>query len=261
VTGGTEGKVQVLANLEAVSQRAASIFLDLSRDAIASKGRFAAALSGGSTPVRLYTLLASRPFRDRLDWRHVHFFWADERCVPKEDKESNFKLAFDNLLSRVPVPADHVHRIKGEEDPDKGAREYEEEMRNFFGGTFPVFDLILLGMGEDGHTASLFPGSKPLEERDRLALPVDREKPKTNRVTLALPVLNHAAHILFLVSGRSKADMVLKVLEGEEKERYPAGRIRPLHGNVIWLLDQEAAAGLKTLPPNQGNKRHLIRET
>jgi len=230
-----------------VSLRAASIFVSASRDSIERKKRFAAAISGGSTPRRLYALLGSEGYRYQVDWQHVHLFWADERCVPKEDDASNFRSAFDTLLSKVGLPDENVHRIKGEQTPDKAARDYEEEMRRFFGESErPRFDLIILGMGEDGHTASLFPGSGSLEERVRLAIPVYLGEPKKNRITLTLPVLNNAEQILFLVTGPSKAPVLSEIFgEGEKKRGFPAGLISPTHGTITWLVDHEAAAKLR----------------
>jgi 6-phosphogluconolactonase len=242
-------RVEVLSDLEALSHRAASIFVSTSRNSIATKKRFAVAISGGSTPRRLYALLGSEVYRDQVDWQRVHFFWADERCVPKEDEASNFRIAFDTLLSKVALPDKNIHRIKGEEAPDQAAMDYEEEIRRFFGGSgWPGFDLILLGVGEEGHTASLFPGSKSLEETARLAVPVYLEKPGKNRITLSLPVLNHANQILFLVAGLSKADVLSEILgEKEKRKLLPAGLINPLRGSMIWLIDREAAGKLKGL--------------
>jgi 6-phosphogluconolactonase len=242
-------EIEVFSDLEVLSLRAASIFVNASKNSIAAKKRFAAAISGGSTPRRLYTLLGSDAYRDQVDWQHVHLFWADERCVPKEDKASNFRAAFDTLLLKVALPDKNIHRIKGEEAPDKAARDYEEEIRKFFGGwEKPGFDLIILGMGEDGHTASLFPGSKSLEETVRFAIPVYLEEAKKNRITLTLPVLNNADQILFLVAGPSKAAILSEILgEGEKKKGFPAGLIRPAHGNITWLIDQQAAAKIGRL--------------
>jgi 6-phosphogluconolactonase len=238
-----KGKIEVHPDLETLSFHAASIFVGASRNSIAAKKRFTVAISGGSTPRRLYTLLGSEAYRHQVDWQHVHFFWADERCVPKEDEASNFKAAFDTLLSRVALPDKNIHRIKGEETPDKASRVYEEEIKRFFGESEkPRFDLIILGMGEDGHTASLFPGSKSLEEKVRLAIPVYLEETKKNRVTLTLPVLNSADQILFLVAGVSKAAALSQILGNEKRKKgLPAGLIRPSHGNMTWLIDQEAA--------------------
>lgn len=239
--------VQVLSDLEKISHKAAEMFVKVSRSCIASQGKFSAALSGGSTPRRLYTLLSSDRYRNEVHWPSVHFFWADERCVSKEHEESNFKTAFDTLLSKVPIPDENIHRIRGEEDPESGAGDYEEDVRQFFGMSgLPMFDLVILGMGEDGHTASLFPGSKSLEEAIRLAVPVYLEKPNRNRITLTLPVLNNAAQIIFLVAGRSKAAVLSEILGvRHQKDQYPAGRIDPTRGPLIWLIDREASWKLK----------------
>ena len=239
-------KVEVLPDFEALSLRAASIFVSASRNSIATRKRFAVAISGGSTPRRLYMLLGSEAYRHGVDWKHVHIFWADERCVPKEDEASNFRTALDTLLSKVALPDKNIHRIKGEETPDKAARDYGEEIRRFFGESErPRFDLIILGVGEDGHTASLFPGSKSLEETTRLAIPVYLEEIKKNRITLTLPVLNNAAQILFLVTGPSKAAALSEIFgDGEKRKLLPAGLINPDHGEAIWLMDQEAAGKL-----------------
>jgi 6-phosphogluconolactonase len=248
VRKGVKERVQVLPDLEAISWRAADLFVSLSRKSIHSKKRFAVALSGGSTPKRLYALLGSDLYRDQVDWQSIHFFWADERCVPKEHEESNFKMAFEALLSKVPVPAPNLHRIKGEEGPEKGAKDYEEELRDFFGRAgVPVFDLMILGMGEDGHTASLFPGSPSLFETEGLAVPVPMEKSRADRITLTLPVLNNALQILFLVAGPSKADVLGEIFAENKREQYPAGRIHPVHGNLQWFIDQEASGRLERI--------------
>jgi 6-phosphogluconolactonase len=240
-------KVLVLPHSEALFHKAAAFTAEQTSEDIASRGKSVIALSGGSTPSALYSLLGDSPFKDRVDWPRVHFFWSDERCVPKEDQASNFRLAFDTLLSRVSVPEANIHRIKGEKEPSEGARDYEREMRKFFRtARFPNFDLILLGVGEDGHTASLFPGSEALAEKERPVLPVYVKRPGLNRITLSLPVLNHARHILFLVSGSSKAPIVCEILgEGGKKDKLPAGLVQPLNGRVTWLIDQEAASLLK----------------
>jgi 6-phosphogluconolactonase len=245
----SNGTIEVLSDLEALSLHAASIFVSASKNSIAAKKRFAVAISGGSTPRRLYTLLGSDAYRHRVDWQYVHFFWADERCVPKEDEASNFRTAFDTFLSKIALPDKNIHRIKGEEAPDKAARDYEEEIRRFFGESErPGFDLIILGVGEDGHTASLFPGSKSLEERVRLAIPVYLEESRRNRITLTLPVLNNADQILFLVAGPSKAGVLSEILgDGEKRKGFPAGLVRPAHGNMTWLIDLEAARKLRGL--------------
>jgi 6-phosphogluconolactonase len=239
-------KIKVLSDLETLSRCAASIFLNASRNSIKTQKRFAVALSGGLTPKRMFALLGSDSYYHKVEWCHVHLFWADERCVPKENKESNFRLAYESFLSKISIPASNIHRVKGEEDPEKAAKDYEDDMRKFSGMSgILVFDLTILGIGEDGHTASLFPGSEALEETIRLTLPVYMKRPKCDRVTLTLPVLNNSAQILFLVSGPSKANIVNEILGKEgKKEQYPAGRINPSNGQVLWLVDQEAARKL-----------------
>jgi len=239
-------QVEILPDLTTISRRAAEIFVSLARESISERERFVVALSGGATPKKFYSLLGSQPYRDEIDWSSIHFFWADERCVPREDEASNFKLAFDNLLSKIPVPGRNIHRIKGEKGPDLGARDYEGKIRNFFRNSqSPGFDLIVLGMGADGHTASLFPGSEALHETRRYAVPLLLAKIGLDRITLTLPILNNASQVLFLVSGLSKASAVESVLEkGERGEPLPAALVRPLRGSVTWLIDEEAASGL-----------------
>lgn len=245
MTGDPGLQVRTFQDRKALSRAAADLFVSLSRNTIAAQGRFAVALSGGSTPKGLYTLLGTVPYREAVPWPRVHLFWADERCVPQDHPESNYKLAYDAFLSRVSLPSENIHRIRGEEEPGKAARVYEDDLRRFFGGGVPVFDLLLLGAGEDGHTASLFPGSPSLHETTRVALPVYLERPKRDRVTLTLPVLNRAAHVLFLASGRAKAAVVSEILEGGNVQRYPAGLVQPVNGDVLWLIDREAAVKLR----------------
>ncbi|HEX8948374.1 MAG TPA: 6-phosphogluconolactonase [Dissulfurispiraceae bacterium] len=238
--------VEVLSDPTAVGHRAAEVFLHLSQKAVAAHGRLSVALSGGRTPGELYGLLGSEHYREKIGWERIHFFWADERCVPKEDEASNFRLALETFLSHVPVPSGNIHRIRGEEGAEKAASDYEADLRDFFGTSkSPPFDLIILGVGEDGHTASLFPGSKALEEKERPVVPVYKEKPQVDRVTLTLPVLNHAAHILFLVTGDSKTDIVCDILGAGKRDKYPAGLVSPADGSVLWLLDRAAADKLK----------------
>lgn len=247
MTGKSDVQVRVFQDLEALSRAAAELFVNLAKQSIAKQGKFVVALSGGSSPKRLYELLGSPPYRDAVSWSQVHFFWADERCVPPDHPESNYKLAFDTLLSVVPVLDANVHRVTGEGGPDKAAKNYEEIVQKFFGSPGVIeFDLIILGAGEDGHTASLFPGSPILLETTRLAYPVYLEKPKRDRVTLTLSALNKSSHILFLVFGRAKADIVSGIIEGKNAQHYPAGLVRPENGEIVWLLDEEAAEKLRT---------------
>ncbi len=242
MTGSSAALVRTFTDPEALGRAAADFFVTLAKQRIAAEGRFTVALSGGSSPKQLYAFLGSPSYRDAVSWPQAHFFWADERCVPPDHPESNYKLAFDTFLSGIHLPHANIHRIKGEEGPAAAAQSYEEDLRNFFGGPgVPLFDLIMLGAGEDGHTASLFPGSASLHERTRLALPVYLETPKPNRVTLTLPVLNHAAEVLFLATGRAKAGVVHAIVENGNPMRYPAGLVQPVRGNITWFIDRQAA--------------------
>ena len=178
-----------------------------------------------------------------ISWDRTDIFWVDERCVPPYHEDSNYKGAHDALLSRLDIPPANIHRIKGEMPPEEGAAEYEKELKRCFGEQgLPAFDLVILGVGEDGHTASLFPEAPSLAERERLAIPVYVEKLKSWRITLTLPVLNNASDILFLVTGPKKSHIVQELLGNEgNRQKYPAGLIQPVHGNVTWLVDEEAS--------------------
>ena len=245
VTNGLPAQVSVFSDSEELSQAAAERFVSLSRAAITSRGRFATALSGGSTPRRLYSLLGDPPHCDSIEWKRVHVFWADERCVSPSHEDSNYRLAADTFLLKAAVLAENIHRIRGEEGPEVAAAEYQKELRRFFSGSQKtVFDLVILGAGIDGHIASLFPGSPLLQERTREVVPVYLEKPRISRVSLALHVLNRAAHVLFLVSGKEKADMAYEVLKSDNQKQYPAGLVQPVDGILSWFLDAAAASRL-----------------
>jgi 6-phosphogluconolactonase len=205
------------------------------------------ALSGGSTPRSLHAILAGDPaVRDRLPWHRLHFFWGDERHVPSDDPQSNYRMAYETLLSLAPVPTQNIHRVPAEEpDAALAAEKYEQELQAFFkleAGQPPRFDCILLGMGPDGHTASLFPGTEALHETKRLVVANWVEKFKTYRITLTVPVLNHADLIVFLVSGAEKAEALKEVLQGDYRpDRFPAQLIRPDNGKLLWIVDKAAA--------------------
>lgn len=242
MNGAGSREIRVFADIEEMSRAAAEQVVSLSRSAKAS-GKFALALSGGTTPRRLYSLLAAPTYRDAVDWSSLHLFWADERCVPPDHPSSNFKLVRDALLSKVSLPEGNIHRIIGEEEPERAAQLYEEDLRAFFGAApFPVFNLILLGAGEDGHTASLFPGAPALREWTRLAAAVVFGPQNLSRVSLTLPVLNQASQVLILAAGRAKAAIVHKIMEGGNPKEYPAGMVQPVRGRVTWMIDQEAAS-------------------
>lgn len=237
---GIDRQVVVVPDAAALAQEAAGRFFEQARAAVRSRGRFSVALSGGSTPEGAYRLLARDPYRSQVPWDRVHLFWGDERCVPPDDPGSNYWLADRALISQVPIPAENVHRIPGELAPEAAARAYQREMEDL-----PRLDLVLLGLGSDGHTASLFPGSDALETVTDVAVAVEAEyegRP-VQRVTLTLPAINAARQVLFLVSGESKAQIVARVL-GSRGGSLPAERVCLTAGELIWLLDEAAAGGL-----------------
>jgi 6-phosphogluconolactonase len=241
-------EIQVLSNLGELNCRAAQVFVHHVKEAVQAKGFFTVALSGGSTPKGLYSLLASETesFRAQLPWDKIHFFWGDERHVPPDHPDSNYRMVYEAMLSNVPVPPENVHRIKAENaDASRAAEDYEKILREFFRlevGQLTRFDLVLLGMGLDGHTASLFPGTEVLHEEMQLVAAPWVEKFKTYRITLTPLVLNNTACIVFLISGEEKAETLRVVLQGEyQPERFPAQLIRPTNGRFLWLLDQAAA--------------------
>jgi len=242
---GIERQVVVVPDVVALAQEAAGRFVEQARAAVQSRGRFSVALSGGSTPEGAYRLLAQEPYRGQLPWDRMHLFWGDERCVPPDDPGSNYRLADQALISQVPIPAENVHRIPGELAPEAAARAYRRELENFFCGPLPRLDLVLLGLGSDGHTASLFPGSDVLEAVSDVAVAVEAqyEGRPARRVTLTLPAINAARQVLFLVTGESKARIVARVL-GTRTGPLPAERVCPTAGELIWLLDEAAASGL-----------------
>ena len=245
--------IQITENIAELSRLAAERFVQLAIATVQEKERFTVALAGGSTPKSLYSLLANpeEPFSAQLPWDRIGFFWGDERHVPPDHPDSNYRMAWESMLSHAPVPAANIHRIKGEYlDATKAAEDYEGVLQRVFNlrpGQLPRFDLILLGLGSDGHTASLFPGSAVLHEKKKLVAAVWIEKLGTSRITLTPPVLINAAVVIFLVSGSAKADALHEVLEGnQDYERLPARLIRANEGRVLWLVDQGAAMLLGT---------------
>jgi 6-phosphogluconolactonase len=238
--------LRIVPDPPALFHAAADEFVRQATAAVRSKDRFTVALAGGSTPKALYSLLATNT---ALPWDKMYLFFGDERHVPPDHPESNYRMARETLLSKVPIPASNVFRVSAE-NPDAGqaAQSYEQTLRQFFQtppGSLPRFDLILLGMGPDGHTASLFPGTKALQERSRLVVANWVEKFKTDRITLTLPVLNNAAVVMFLVSGQDKAKTLKEVLGGSQlPDLLPSKLICPTDGKLIWFVDQAAASAL-----------------
>jgi 6-phosphogluconolactonase len=234
----------VATDTDDLALRAAELFKAAARTHVEQRGRFVVALSGGATPRGMHRLLASPPALTEIPWEHTHLFWVDERCVPASDPESNLGTAWRDLLRYLPIPPENIHFVRGDFPPEEAANEYQMELIRFFQpgeSEFPIFDLIFLGVGKDGHTASLFSGQSALNEEHRLVTPVRGGIPNLGRITLTYPVLNRARRIAFLVAGKEKAEMVKVLLEGARPE-LPAGKIKPLQGDVIWLLDEEAAS-------------------
>ena len=229
-----------------LSRKAAEQFVALARQAIAARGRVSVALSGGSTPKALYSLLATGKFSEQLAWRQIHLFWGDERCVAPDHAESNFRMVKESLLSRILIPSENVHRMIGEIEPAIAATAYETELRQFLHLSqekLPRFDLVLLGLGEDGHTASLFPGSSALNETEHFVATTYVEKLNAHRLTLTFPVINNAAQITFLIAGQSKGAVVKEILGNEAGgATYPAARIEPHSGECAWMITADAAA-------------------
>ncbi len=242
-----QSDIQIVPNADALCRTAAAEVVSSAAAAVREKGVFTVVLSGGSTPKSLYTLLADdESWRARVPWEQSHFFWGDERHVPPAHPESNYRMAHEAMLSKVPVPAAHIYRIKSEyADAEQAAREYEQTLRTFFqlpAGQYPRFDLVFLGLGPDAHTASLFPGTQALHEHQRLVVANWVGKFYADRITMTAPVLNNAALIVFLVSGEEKARPLKAVLKGRyEPSQLPAQFIQPHHGRLLWLVDQAAA--------------------
>jgi 6-phosphogluconolactonase len=246
----TNSEIIVLKDDAALSRKAAEILVGCISEALSRKAKFSVALSGGSTPKALFSLLVEdASFTDRIPWDKIHFFWGDERHVPPQDKQSNFRMANEMMLTKAQVRGENIHRMCTEQsDSAKVAQDYETELKNFFQLTtdqLPALDLNLLGLGPDGHTASLFPGTKALYQNDRLVVANWVDKFQTHRITMTVPVLNNADTIVLLVSGKEKAEVLQKVLEGDHQpDVLPAQLIQPTHGRLIWLVDQAAASRL-----------------
>ena len=245
-------EVRVFQDLESLSQSAAGLFVEQAQKSIEERGRFLAVLNGGSTPKRLFQLLATDE-RKNVNWSRTHVFWGDERCVPPDDPESSYGMAQELLLSRVEIPDENIHRMQGERTPEEAAKDYAAVLKGFATPPleWPRFDLILLGMGEDGHTASLFPGS-PLKIPEATATVTAhyQDRPAA-RVTFTSQVINSAHMVLFMVAGENKSETLSRVLGNKKQlELYPAQRIQPEDGKLIWLADKAAAGKLPDKYPS-----------
>ena len=242
-------KIRIYTSVEDVILQTAGLFIKTAAKAIQQKDVFSVALSGGSTPQPLYTYLAEKPAGEILDWNKIHFFWGDERAVPPDNPDSNFRQVYQTLLQSRQIPTENIHRIQGELDPLTAAGSYQQEILDWFDETPPRFDLILLGMGADGHTASLFPGTVAVINTPQTNWVIPNFVPhlSTWRITFSPELINAAAQVIFLVTGQSKAEMLLTVLEGEYlPERYPSQLIKPSNGSLVWILDQAAGDLLST---------------
>lgn len=242
--------VQIYPDTQYLAQAAVEIFIQTAETAIRERELFSVSLSGGSTPQALYQLLASEPFSERVDWARTQIFWGDERCVPPDHPDSNYFKAKTMMLDDVPVPENNIHRILAEHPPEQAAQEYEETLLSFF-SSLPSreerenasFDLVLLGMGDDGHTASLFPGTPAIHEETRWTAAQYIDKLASWRITLTPAILNRASLVVFLVSGAGKSDTLQRVIYGSyQPERYPSQVIQPKNGQVLWMVDEPAAS-------------------
>jgi 6-phosphogluconolactonase len=238
------GNLVVCADRAALNAKAAETVRDIVKKALFGSGTCAISLSGGSTPKSLYALMATPEWKSQFEWKHIHLFWGDERCVPITHADSNFAMVERELLSKVEIPEKNVHRFPVElNEPNTVAEAYERDLREFFGTNgFPRFDLVLLGLGENGHTASLFPNCPALKETKRLVVADWIEEVKAHRLTMTAPLINAARQIVFLVSGAAKAQVLKDVLNGpKQPEQLPAQLIVPSSGRLTWLVDKEAA--------------------
>jgi 6-phosphogluconolactonase len=242
-TPDTARDIRIFENAEEVARAAADAFAEIAVASIAAEGRFSVALAGGSTPRRTYQLLASEEYRNRIHWSQVHIFFGDERSVPATHADSNYRMANEAMLSILPIPEQNIHRMLGKGDAHANASLYESDLQTFFdGAAWPRLNLVLLGMGDDGHTASLFPGTAALNERDAWVTANWVEKFQTYRITLTAPAINHAANVIFLVAGSGKAERLSEVLRGaRDPLRLPAQLIQPVAGLLVWLVDKAAA--------------------
>ncbi|MGH2375037.1 MAG: 6-phosphogluconolactonase [bacterium] len=248
---GLRGEVRVFSDASALTHAVARALVGTLRAAAAGAGLCSVALPGGNTPRALYRLLGSA-YRDALPWETVHIFWGDERYVPADDPRSNYRMAKEEWLDHIAIVPENVHPMPTAlADADEAARRYEATLRAHFRGRVRGFDLVLLGLGPDGHTASLFPGSPALEERSRWVIPVRAPVEPSARLTLTLPMINHAAAVWFLVLGADKAEVLRKTLGSEAKRDLPAARVRPQQGALIWWVDAAATALLAEGQPRE----------
>ena len=246
----TKEKIIIVEDSKRLAVGAAELFCRAAQAGLARSGRFTVALSGGSTPRAAHRLFARDPYVRQIPWQDTHIFWVDERMLPFEHTESNFGAAKKDFLEKIPIPPGNIHPMPAEAEPEEGGRRYHQELKAYFRpaeGSCPRFDLIFLGIGDDGHTASLFPGNRLVDAEKKWVLAVKGGHPDVFRLTLNYLLLNRARQVVFLASGRKKRGVVQRVLQGGEK-RWPAAKILPENGELLWLLDQDAAALLSKGP-------------
>jgi 6-phosphogluconolactonase len=244
----TASKINISDNYEDLCEKVTQEILALSNKKIEAQDKFTIALSGGSTPKEIYQCMAGTSYRNKFRWEKIHFFWSDERWVPPEDPKSNYRMVFESLFTKIQIPSANIHPIPTKNcDLQASVRLYEESIVNFFKlrkDELPPFDMILLGLGQDGHTSSLFPGNPSLAVKDHLVVATSQQGIPEKRITLTLPVINHAQVIFFVVSGYEKANIVAEVLENDSRHGFPANEIKPCHGKLCWFLDEAAASRL-----------------
>jgi 6-phosphogluconolactonase len=237
-------QIIITKNSSEFARKGADIFLRCAKEEIQKKGYFTAAISGGATPATMYKLLAGDKYHYEMPWTYTHIFWVDERCVPVSDPASNYGRALEGFIHVVPIPPIQIHNMPVNLPPEQGALNYEQKLINFFQlkpGEAPAIDLIFLGVGADGHIASLFPGSEAVEEKNRLILAVKGGDPDVDRLTMTLPVINNAGKIIFMVAGKSKALIVRDIILRRGRE-LPVQKVEPAGGKLVWLLDRNAAS-------------------
>ena len=236
-------EIEIFPSPEELAERFAEELVGMINDSNAKEKPFTIALSGGSTPKQLFSVLGDH-FSDSISWEYVHFFWGDERCVPTDDPESNFRMTKKSLLDKIKIPLENIHRIMGEKDPDEEAARYSNEIVSFTREVkkLPAFDLIILGLGEDGHTASIFPGNSKLLNSDKVCEVAVNPVSFQKRITITGKVINNAKHIVFLVTGANKANVVSAIIGKKRAFDYPAAHIEPQSGVLNWYLDNAAAA-------------------
>ena len=238
-------QIRIYPTTEELNHAAARLFVCVAQETLKSAGRFSVVLSGGSTPEPMYRLLTQDPYCGQVNWNRTHVFWGDERCVPRNDARNNARMAMDTLLDHVPIPQDRVHPVLSEKSPVQAADHYEAVLRSFFGDVPARFDLVLLGLGENGHTASLFPHTSILQEHNRWVKEVYVQEQDMYRVSLTAAIINQAGTVAFMANGNAKAQVLRDVLLGPwQPEELPAQLIRPKRGEAIWLVDRDAASKL-----------------